>query len=271
MAEATAAVEAGSMVAAVEASAAADFLVVVLHVRTAAVRLVECIAVVAHIEVADPIALQRLAPLLGEPAVIPTGQAPVPIDLPVAPPALGKSPATVNGIPLGRRTPSVRVEAQPPPQAALPVDDPRLLAAEPSAVSVAPVSAVVSVGVLDSVLVSQRSAAGLVLVVSDLDSVGDLVGDWDLAGVRAGAARGPGIHSVLVRLERMRLTAATTTIRPIPTGILQASATTRIMVLAVRVTTQTIRHRRRNNLLARLVRMRPILIRTSRIPIGTPA
>ena len=149
----------------------------------------------------------------------------------------------------------------------------------------APVSAAVSVDVLDSVLASQRTAVDSVSAVSDMAGealVGDSVGDWDLAGAPAGVVRGLGIHSALVRLERIRLTAATTTIRQIPTRILRASATTRIMGRVVQATTQTIPHcllvpvarvtpqiilRR---LLLRVVPMHPIH-RTSGIPIGTPA
>jgi len=102
----------GPVVGAVVGFTAADFLAVVAHVRTAVVRLVvERIAAVEHLEVADRIAPQRRAPLvLRDQAVIPCGREPaqVPID-PEARLALRKSLATVSGIPLERRTLSVRV------------------------------------------------------------------------------------------------------------------------------------------------------------------
>ena len=101
------------MVEAVADSTAADSLAVAAHVRTAAVQLVERIAAaVARIEVVDRIAPQRRAPpVVRDQEVIPIGQAPVRIDRQEAHRALPKVLATASGIPLGRRTRSVRAEA----------------------------------------------------------------------------------------------------------------------------------------------------------------
>ena len=125
-----------------------------------------------------------------------------------------------------------------------------------------PVSAVVSVGVPDLVLASQHSAEGLVLVASDLDLAGDLVGAWDSDGARAGATRGPGTHSASIRLEPILPTAIR---RRMATHILRALVTTPIMALA---TIRTIL--RRLILLIHTLHTRPL--RPSRsTPTGTAA
>jgi hypothetical protein len=77
--------------------------------------------------------------------------------------------------------------------------------------SVESVSVMASAGVPDLALVSLRSVNDSDSVVLDGEEAGgwDLVGDWDSGGARAGAPRGSGTHSALIRLAPGRRMAIT--------------------------------------------------------------